>query len=75
MVGPDYEINCSNALNFMTSTDAIARKERICFDHELVRDQNKLDNYTATVRIVIQLVFSCIASLKACCYMITILLE
>ena len=35
----DHEINCSNALNFMTSTDAIAAKERICFDHELVRDQ------------------------------------
>ena len=30
-----------NALNFMTSTDANRRKERICFDHELVRDQNK----------------------------------
>ena len=25
----------------MTSTDAIAAKERICFDHEQVRDQNK----------------------------------
>ena len=25
----------------MTSTDAIAAEERICFDHEQVRDQNK----------------------------------
>ena len=26
VVGPRPEINCSNALNFMTSTDAIAAK-------------------------------------------------
>ena len=43
VVGPrPLKINCSNALNFMTSTDAIAAKNAFCFDHELVRDQSKI---------------------------------
>ena len=53
----DPKINCSNALNFMTSTDAIAAKERICFDHELVRDQNNAFNYTSCI-IKIQAIIS-----------------
>ena len=36
----------------MTSTDAIAAKERICFDHEQVRDQNKC--VAAIVRAIIK---------------------
>ena len=55
------------------------RKERICFDHELVRDQNKCVLYGdcpimkfKAWAIISQKIYP---GLKAYCYMITILLE
>ena len=40
VVDDDSAKQLPNALNFMTAR-MHRRKERICFDHELVRDQNK----------------------------------
>ena len=54
------------------------RKERICFDHELVRDQNKsltaryVPSSNSKRRLIISYIYP---GLKAYCYMITILLE
>ena len=60
------------------------RKERICFDHELVRDQNKCVLFAAIASVLVmkfkaleQLISrkKSYPGLKAYCYMITILLE
>ena len=64
----------------MTSTDAIAAKERICFDHELfVIKTNAFFWWNARIRAVmsIKLVFrvASILGFKAYCYVVTILLE
>ena len=84
VVDSTREINCSNALNFMTSTDAIAAKNAFVLIDELVRDQNKCVLFAAIASVLVmkfksieQLirVKNLYPGLKAYCYMITILLE
>ena len=84
VVGPGpQEINCSNALNFMTSTDAIAAKNAFVLITNLF--VIKTNAFFAAIASVLVMKFKALEQLisrkkiypglKAYCYMITILLE
>ena len=74
VVGPD-ENQLLQCFEFHDKHGRNRRKERICFDHELVRDQSKSVLSAGIRASSIQLFVISYPGLKAYCYMITILLE